>query len=85
MAVYTIEVDDSELEEYDSLFEERRKLKIDIDKRIALYKGKPKAISKDMFYKEAVYNSAMGGIKMTDIKDKIFGKVYSEWMKKKNP
>lgn len=75
----TITIDESTLQQFETLRSERMELMKTMHERIPMYKGKPKKLEKDPVYKEASYNFVIKGIEANDIKDKIFDKVFEEW------
>ena len=74
----TIEVEESQLQQYEDLNKERTELLKTMHERIPLYKN-PKKLEKDVVYKDASYRFVIAGIEANDIKDKVYQKVFEEW------
>ena len=80
----TIEVDESQFQQYDEFMNERIELMETMHERLSKYKGNPKKAEKDVIYKESSYNFVIKGIEANDIKDKMFKQIYEAWKESKN-
>lgn len=78
----TIDIDESNLQRYVELNDNRKELLNTMHERMSLHKGNFKKTEKDVVYKQASYEFVIAGIEQNDIRDKVFRMVFEVWMNK---